>query len=58
MASSLVLVRSKLMAMAVAIANLSSSGFIKATSDRAKFDAQLAAALRPAKHTAAPSPAA
>jgi hypothetical protein len=46
LASIVVLVRSKLMAMAVSIANLSNGGFIKVTSDRRRFDGMIAAALR------------
>ncbi len=56
--SIVVLVRSKLMAMAVAIANLSNGGFIKVTSDRGRFDGMIAAALpgrpRPFGASAAP----
>jgi hypothetical protein len=48
MASSTVLVRSKLMEMALSITNLITGSFHKATNDRRKFETMLAAATREA----------
>jgi hypothetical protein len=52
-----VLVRSKLMAMAVSISNLTMGGSLKATSDRAKFEGLIASALRVASRPMAASAA-
>jgi hypothetical protein len=54
MVSSTVFVRSKLMAMAISITNLTLGSFHKSTADRAKFEAMIRAASRgaevPAEH--------